>query len=277
MHLDRQDVRLVYDDLGDAGRRPLLLLHGLGDARSTWRRLTQGLSERYRVLCLDFRGHGESGHAPGTYTLEHHVADAVAVCDQVLAEPAVVIGHSLGGVVAHSMALRRPDVVRGVLLEDPPLYPMENSPAIPFFSLLRDFTHGMQSRGATIAEYEAALSLVPSRRAGETPTDGLGAEAVHVRAVEFARIDPDVFLPALDGSGLAGARPDLPLRCPALVIRADPSLAAAFTAEDEERFRATNPEAEASVFLGASHLVHEEEPERFAAELEAFVDRVVSA
>lgn len=274
MRFEHEGVELAYDDVGDPGREPVLLLHGLGDARSTWRHLVPGLAMRYRVLALDFRGHGESGHARGTYSLPHHLADAVALCDRVLAGPAVVVGHSLGGVVAHTMALSRPDLVRGVLLEDPPLYPGESSLAPQFFSLLHDFILDMQSRRAGVEEYEAALAAVPSRRRRVATTDVPDAEGIHLRAVEFARIDPDVFLPALDGTGLMGARPDVPLSCPVLVIRADPSLGASFTAENEQRFRTTNPAAEVTVVLGASHLVHEEEPERFASELDAFLGRL---
>ncbi len=274
MRLDSQGVSLAYDDRGGPGAPPVVLLHGLGDARSTWRGLVARLTPLRRVVALDFRGHGGSGHAAGTYTLEHHLADAIALCDHVLERPAVVVGHSLGGVVAHTMALRRPELVRGVLLEDPPLFPRGDSPAIAFFSLLRDFTMGMQLRGARIEEYEAVLNAVPSPRARGSAAGELGPEGTRLRAVEFSRIDPDVFLPALDGTGLDGARPDLPLPCPALVIRADPSLGAAFTAENEKQFRITNPEAQVTVVLGAGHLVHEEEPERFASELEAFVGRL---
>ena len=70
---------------------------------------------------MDFRGHGESDRAPGTYRLEDYVADALSVLER-LGQPAQLVGHSLGGAVAWTVAQRRPELVRAAFLEDPPPY-----------------------------------------------------------------------------------------------------------------------------------------------------------
>lgn len=276
MRFEHDGLSLGFDDLGGAERPTVVLLHGLGDDRSTWRPFVPALSAIHRILTLDFRGHGESSHAPGTYTLEHYVGDALALCDRFLDQPAAMVGHSLGGVVALTVAQRRSELVSALFLEDPPLYPDEEMVAAAFFSLLRDFTSDLQARGAPVEEYAAVLAAVPSRTGRGTFAEVLGEEGTWGRAVGLAGIDPDVFLPAIEGTGLAGARPDLPVGCPTVVLRADPSLHAAFTADHERRFRGTNPHAEVRVVLGAGHLVHDEEPARFSAELERFLALVPS-
>src|SRR2546422_6714962 len=108
---DRAGVTLAYDDSG-GGPAPIVLLHGLSSARSTWDALVQALAPHHRVVRVDHRGHGQSSHAPGTYVLEHYSADAIALCESVVREPAVLVGHSLGGVVAAEVARVRPDIVR---------------------------------------------------------------------------------------------------------------------------------------------------------------------
>jgi pimeloyl-ACP methyl ester carboxylesterase len=60
-----------------------------------------------RVVRLDLRGHGASAHAPGTYLIDRYGADVAAVLERVAARPAVVVGHSLGGVAAWWFAQRR--------------------------------------------------------------------------------------------------------------------------------------------------------------------------
>ncbi|MEJ8643650.1 alpha/beta fold hydrolase [Streptomyces sp. MS1.HAVA.3] len=71
----------------------------------------------WRVIALDQRGHGESDRA-GEYTRDGYVADAAAVLEHVGLGPAVVLGHSLGGVNAYQLAARRPELVRAVVVED---------------------------------------------------------------------------------------------------------------------------------------------------------------
>ena len=275
---ERDGVALAYDDTGGHGRTPLVFLHGLSSARSTWARFVPAFATDHRVLTLDHRGHGESAHAPSTYTLDHYGPDAVDFCERVVGEPAVLIGHSLGGVVAHAVAWSRPDLVRGVLLEDPPLYVGERDPAdnsfTTIFALMRQVIIDLQSRSAALEEYEAMMASAPTRTGDGTIADLLGEEGTRAQACAMACLDPQVFTAAIDGTGLASAAPETPLSCPIRLLRADPALGPAFTAEHEARFRATNPHAVVTEITGASHLIHDEQPERVLSEVRALLDEL---
>ena len=277
MQFVSDDIEIAYDDSGGTERDAVVLLHGLGSARSTWDPIIPALTNQCRVLAFDQRGHGESSHASGTYTLEHYVPDAIAFCEAVTTRPVVLVGHSLGGVVAASVARTRPDLVRGLLLEDPPLYRGEpeeadGNPFLAVFALLHQLVSDMQARHAPLEEYERVLRSGPSPNGAGSFADVLGVDGTRARARGLASLDPDVFLAAVDGSGLVGAQPDAALRCPTLVLRADPAFGPAFTAEHETRFRSTNPHADVEVIHGASHFIHDEQPERFLHKLRKFLD-----
>lgn len=270
-------IEIAYDDSGGNEREAVVLLHGLGSARSTWDPIVPVLTNQWRVLAFDQRGHGESSHASGIYTLEHYVPEAIAFCEGVAAQPAVLVGHSLGGVVAASVARTRPDLVRGLLLEDPPLYRGEpeeaaNNPFLAVFALLHQLVSDMQARQVPLEEYERVLRSGPSPNGAGSFADVLGVDGTRARARALASVDPDVFLAAVDGSGLVGAQPDAALSCPILVLRADPAFGPAFTAEHEARFRSANPYADVEVIHGASHFIHDEQPERFLLKLHKFLD-----
>ncbi len=116
------------------GEAPLLVfLHGLTDSGTGWPEAVQHWSAEHTILAPDLRGHGTSprftpeelaGH-PG----EVMVSDAVTLLTELrdrLAERPTVVGHSLGGAVALTTAVRRPDLVAGLVLEDPaPLDPVQ--------------------------------------------------------------------------------------------------------------------------------------------------------
>ncbi|MEU9088411.1 alpha/beta hydrolase [Streptomyces sp. NPDC048357] len=108
--------RLVYTDFGGPGA-PLLALHGHFQNGAVFEELAREVGPAWRVIALDQRGHGESDRA-GEYTREGYVADAAALLEHVGLGPAVVLGHSLGGVNAYQLAARRPDLVRAVVVED---------------------------------------------------------------------------------------------------------------------------------------------------------------
>jgi len=95
---------------------PLVLLHGLGGSRSNWAFLAPELARTRRVLLVDLPGHGRSSPLPAAPGLGPY-ADRVAKLleDEGLA-PADVVGHSLGGLVGIRLAVRRPELVRNLVL-----------------------------------------------------------------------------------------------------------------------------------------------------------------
>ena len=95
------------------------MLHGhFGNGR-TFERLADSLAPDWRVVAPDQRGHGRSDPAPD-YDREGYVADAAHVIEALDLAPAVVLGHSLGGVNAYQLAAHRPELVRAVIVEDAP-------------------------------------------------------------------------------------------------------------------------------------------------------------
>lgn len=109
---DGVELRVV--DLGGDGP-PILLLHGLMGCGATWEPVARWLCTHGRVHALDARGHGRS-EARGPWTTERMAADAAEVLDQI--GPAVVVGHSMGGLHGLVLAARRPDLVRALVVED---------------------------------------------------------------------------------------------------------------------------------------------------------------
>ena len=97
----------------------MLLLHGLAGSTGNWVELLPDLVQRYRVISLDLPGHGGSAPLPRGASTADFAAVAAAVLEAEESGPAVVAGHSFGGLVALRLAHSRPELVRGLLLVSP--------------------------------------------------------------------------------------------------------------------------------------------------------------
>lgn len=99
-----------------AGSDPTLwLIHPIGTRGTIWRPLIPALQERFRVVTVDLPGHGATPGWPAPFRLDavaEHLAGQIAQD----AHPAVVIGHSLGGMIGQCMAVAQPDWLRGLVL-----------------------------------------------------------------------------------------------------------------------------------------------------------------
>jgi pimeloyl-ACP methyl ester carboxylesterase len=235
---------------------PFLLLHGAGGSSQTY----DWLPDLGRtVVRIDFRGHGRSGRAE-SYVLDDYVSDTLPVLREI--GPAPVVGHSLGGVVAWTLAQRAPELVTGIVLEDPPLFMgtpegHAGNGAIPGFRTMRETVIQWQADGIDEARAAALLAASPYRPDPSRRTsDVVAPDANTARASAFLRLDPAVLDAVIDGSALAGTDTEAPVPVPALILAA--GIAPAFTAEHERRLAQTHPGVEVRRVAGAAHVIHDE-------------------
>jgi pimeloyl-ACP methyl ester carboxylesterase len=272
--IDNRGVGIAYDVAG--GREPTLLLcHGISNARTVWDDLRPALAERHRVVRMDFRGHGASDRAPGAYRLADYASDVVAVIETLGLAPVVIVGHSLGGLTAAYLAARRPELVRGLFLIDPPLYlpdarNVDRSPFPALFTMLRAAESRWQAAGMRPEELGPALARVPSPRGG---LEGDHRSPEYLVRLAGARLAHDYtgFDPVLDGGFADDWNPDaISLACPVRVIAADPALGPAITPGQLRRFARAVPQARIETYAGTTHMVQVDEPARIAADVLAF-------
>jgi pimeloyl-ACP methyl ester carboxylesterase len=111
-------VELAYDERG--GGPPVLLVHGTGGA--IWDPLPEQLAGAgHRAIYYHRRGFGASEHEP-IKDPSRHTRDAAALLERLDAAPAIVVGHSMGGMITLDLAIRRPELVRALVVVEPPLH-----------------------------------------------------------------------------------------------------------------------------------------------------------
>ncbi len=241
-------------DFGGSGPT-ILLLHGLMGRARTWSPVAPWLTRYGRVVGLDARGHGASPHRGGGWRTEDFVADAAEL------EPAVVIGHSMGGLHAWCLAAARPDLVRGVVVEDmapdqrgrtiDPWRAYFDSWPVPFASLahVREFF-------GDLGDYFA--ECVEERADGYHLTADL--EDLYDIAAEWGRRD---YWPMVER-----------VRCPLLAIEAEHS---AMPPGQLARLPVRAPGGGHHLVVeGAGHVVHHDAPLAYRGAVEAFLSEVLS-
>lgn len=103
-------------ELTGAGLLSFVCLHGLADDLGIWKKLAPALAQRGRTVVVDQRAHGKSEAPPGPYRREDLAADVRAVLDAFGIERTILVGHSMGGIIAMTTALAVPDRVAGLVL-----------------------------------------------------------------------------------------------------------------------------------------------------------------
>lgn len=112
-------VRLAYDEVGDPAHPVVVLLHALGEQRSTWGTVAPLLCGQHHVLSLDLRGHGDS-EWPGAYSFQLMADDVLGALEVLGHSRVTLIGHSMGAVICYLIAVQRPDLVERLVVEDAP-------------------------------------------------------------------------------------------------------------------------------------------------------------
>jgi len=113
------DLKLHYQEWGSEGAPVILALHGFGLSGHMFDEFAERVQDRYRIIALDQRGHGDSDWAPdGDYTREAFVRDLEGLCEALGLERFVLMGHSMGGLNAVAFTVKHPERVRALVLID---------------------------------------------------------------------------------------------------------------------------------------------------------------
>ncbi|HEY7468175.1 MAG TPA: alpha/beta hydrolase [Acidimicrobiia bacterium] len=111
------DQEFLVRELGPDGSTPVLLIHGLaGSSLAEWYRIGPALSEKYRVIMVDYRSHGLAPLARDRFDIDDLADDMAGVLDQLGLDGVSVVGYSMGGTVAQALAHRHPGRVKRLVL-----------------------------------------------------------------------------------------------------------------------------------------------------------------
>jgi pimeloyl-ACP methyl ester carboxylesterase len=244
-------------DVASAGQGdpPFLFVHGLGCDRRSWTPQFEALQATHRCISVDLRGRGLSEALPPFDPLQA-TEDVAAVIEHFAAAPAIVVGHSLGGLIALLLNSRHGDLVVGTVLVDPPLTAAASGRLAGMAARVR-----AEGLAATIGP------MLDSFFVESTP----GHVRDYVREVMLG-CPPDVFAGMVEDSGLFERElPDL-LRAadrkPFMAIWPTRPLGSPDRLREVTTFLRQEPVADAGHFLQLEH------PEVTTALLRAFVDDV---
>ncbi len=253
---------------------PLLLLHGLSRTHEDFATVSERLAPSWRLVGIDHRGHGRSERAE-RYLVVDYVADAVRVLRDVLRSPVVILGHSLGAMVAAAVAAALPEFVRGLVLADPPFHTMGDRIAgTPWQAQFLGMRAVATDRGPIDAVAAATAEIRLPQPGGGTIRLGDIRDPAAIRwsAECLMALDPAVFTPVIEGHWLEDYDPFAiagAIRCPIRLLQGDPAVGGTLTDADARRFSAAAERCTVERFSGTGHQLHWLQPDRLCAAVAA--------
>jgi pimeloyl-ACP methyl ester carboxylesterase len=244
-------VKLHYERAG-SGEPELLFLPGWCCDHTAFQPQLDHFARTHTVTALDLRGVGLSDAPAGGYSIPELADDVAALCAEVGIEKPVLVGHSLGGMIAVELAGRYPDLPGALVLVDPgPIDPLPDT--VEFFrgfaeqlegpdgeEVRRVFVHDMGSLDEELARWIVDHMCAPTQPAA----------AAVIRGV----------------SEWNGREPFARCTVPVLLLRRDVE-----ADTDVLRLRELKPDLELGITVGAGHFHQLEVPEQVNAMIERFL------
>lgn len=253
------DVRLAYVDFGGSGFHAVLL-HGAMSRAANWFETALWLREKYHVIGIDQRGHGRSDKPDSGYTRTNFVEDIANAMRELNISNAIVIGHSMGALIAWGVAVAYPELVKALIIIDksaqaPPKESLEGwkewfqAWPVPF-GCLKEARHYFENIRFSYGDH--FIELLEEKESGYWPI------------FKF-----DHILAALRFSLGKSWWDELgQIECPTLIIKGEESQ---FRREDAEKMAEIIPKGRFMVIPGAGHVVYDDQPEQFREAVENFL------
>ena len=238
---------------------PVLLAHALGLDLSMWDRLAGELAANHEVARYDQRGHGGSAVPPGPYTLDAMVDDAARVIREWGRGPVVWIGLSMGGMVGQGVAIRYPELLRGLVLANTTSQYPDEGRAAWAQRIAAVEAGGLEAIADTVMERYFNTSFRASQR-----------ERVAQFRAQVLRTDPKGYVACCHALAAVNWLDRLPqVKCPTMIIAG--ALDVGTPVAMSQAMARCIPDATLVVFDEASHLSVVEQPALFGQTVREFI------
>ncbi len=267
------NLNFHYLEWGNPANPKILMLHGVSQQAHSWDFVALALSDRFNVLALDQRGHGDSDWAPdGDYSLEAQQSDIDAVVDALGLNGFTLMGHSMGGRNSYVWASRHPKVLDALVIVDTgPQGQRAGRERIQRFQQLPDELDSFEEFADRVQEYT-----------GRQREQVVGALKYSIRERPDGKwswkYDKVLRTPGARAPGWESDRLwecVKKIDCPTLVVRGERS--DIFADETLNRMRDEIPDCSIATIARAGHLVQGDNPADFLAEAEKLLARVYSS
>ena len=249
--LERDGTKLAYVEQG-AGEPPVVLVHGWCCEHTYMAPLAAHFAPRHRIVAVDLRGHGASDRPERPYTMEGFADDLAFLCDELAVHKPIVIGHSMGGLIALDLAARYPELPRAVVALDSPVVPPQGFAD----SMMRQLERLKGPDYLDAVRRQVANMFLPTDDAERKKRiiDGMSSTAQHVMASAMEQMltyDSDAAMAAC--------------RVPFLHI------GSAVPMPDWPRLKLLCPQAVNGQVVGSGHFLQLEVPEQVHAMIDRFL------
>lgn len=258
-----------YLRTGEGRKPPLVLVHGFSDSGRCWTPVAKALEGDYDIVMPDMRGHGGSERLREGQHVDMS-RDIASLIEALGLRKPVLCGHSMGALMSFQTAVRFPELLRALVLEDPPWY--LNTPDSPIFSA--DFTENPMAQWAESLEAQSYEALLAGYR-GDHPE--WPDELACAMARSKKQLDPRAFrvlFPRMGGDQWPWWETVHGLRMPTLLMAGNPALGGIVTEDLLKSLEALNGRVRVEVFPDAGHLIRYDQFDRYLGTLRSFLLQV---
>ncbi len=250
-------IRMSYTRTG-GGKPPLILLHGLTANGLCWTAVAHELEGEYDAIMPDLRGHGKSSAPEHGYRYEDHANDVVGLIKGLGISAPILIGHSMGGLVAAVVASHDPALIRGLILADPTFISSRRQREV------RDSDVADQHRRVLNSSLE---EVVRDLRMKHAHRDSATVERIAKARLETRMSAFDVLTPPNPEYRQLLRSIDVP----GLLVIADAGVVSADVASE---LQLVNPKLQVAQIEDAGHGIFYDQPDRFSAVVKSFLHSI---
>lgn len=255
--------RVHYTRTG-GNKPPIVLAHGFSDSGLCWSAFAQALEADYDLIMVDARGHGLSGAPDEGHNPSIQANDCAGLISALGLDRPVVIGHSMGAIMALALAANHPAAVGAVILEDPPAGWMPNAgrpvlsedEAVESRRGFDEWIAGIKSktRQQLIDDQRAEAPQWAEAELGPWADAKI---ALHQNALKYVVMDEDPVFSAI--------------RAPVLLITGDTSFGAIVSPEQAQALQQIVPHARIAQIPEAGHCIRRDQPAAYEQVVRSFL------